>query len=274
MVQSNKFGPLVGPEWLREHLSDGDLRVIDMRWYLGEPSRGLLEYESAHIPGAVFLDLEDVTGVGAGRHPLPSREQLQDAMRRAGVNRGDRVVVYDTSSGSVAARLWFLLRTHGHGEVAVLDGGIQAWDVSMSDASPDVSPGDFVAAPMDTTAIVSYEDVLGRDASTSLIDVRAPERFAGEAEPVDPIAGHVPGAGSVFWQRNLGSDGRFLDAQSLRGLYADVDDAIVYCGSGVNACHALLAFEVAGLRPPKLYAGSWSEWCTHEGAPVETGRDA
>jgi len=228
------FGPLVAPDWLRQHSDDPDLVVVDFRWYLDGRS-GREAYLSGHIPGAVFLDLDDVTG-----------------------------------------RLWWLLRWFGHRRAAVLDGGIQAWGEPLETHEVAKPEGDFEAQEPDPGAVVDFEQVAGRPAETVLIDARAPERYRGEEEPVDPRAGHIPGAVNVFWKSNVGEDGRFRSAAELRRLYQAAGvrngaEVVVYCGSGVSSVHDLIALELAGFKGVKLYAGSWSEWLEHGEAAVGTG---
>jgi thiosulfate/3-mercaptopyruvate sulfurtransferase len=267
------FGPLVSAAWLEEHIGDPDLKVIDFRWYLLD-RKGRDEYLRGHIPGAVFVDLEAVTGKGGGRHPLPAAWQVQDEMQKAGVEDGTKVVVYDDAGGSVAARLWFLLGWFGHGEQAVLDGGLQAWGATLETSVPAVTRGAFRSRPPDRSRILDFEAVRALE-GVPLIDARAGERYRGEQEPVDPKAGHIPGALSAPWSDNLGPDGRFKSPQELRDRYTKLgaaEGAVAYCGSGVNACHDLLAMEIAGLTGGRLYAGSWSEW-SHRDAPVATGKE-
>jgi len=277
------FGPLVSAGWLREHIGDRDVTVIDFRWYLlagraqgALPGRnGREEYLRGHIPGAVFVDLDAVTGTrGGGRHPLPAAWQVQDEMQKAGVDDATKVVVYDDAGGSVAARLWFLLGWFGHGAQAVLDGGLQAWGEPLDTRVPSVVRGAFRSRPPDRTRILDFEAVQ-QLAGAPLIDARVGERYRGEKEPVDPKAGHIPGALSAPWTENLGVDGRFKSAGELRDRYSDLvteAGAVVYCGSGVNACHDLLAMELAGVPNGRLYAGSWSDWSNHD-APVATGKE-
>jgi thiosulfate/3-mercaptopyruvate sulfurtransferase len=272
------FGPVVSPEWLREHARDPDLRILDLRWYLDGRS-GRDAYGHGHIPGAVFVDLGDISGKsGAGRHPLPGREQFQAAMRRAGVNRGDRVVVYDDASGSVAGRLWWLLRAFGHDEAAVLDGGIQAWGAPLETDVPPARAGDFVAREPDWSDVVLYEQLRDGAASGVLLDARLASRYRGEEEPIDPRAGHIPGARSAPWQENVGADGRYLPPVKLRvrvnrlGVQAG-EQAILYCGSGVSTIQNLIALELAGLHGARIYAGSWSDWSRRQDAPVATGSE-
>ncbi len=267
------IGPLVSAEWLREHLGDRDVRVIDFRWYLLDRN-GREEYVRGHIPGAVFVDLDAVTGQGAGRHPLPAAWQVQDEMQKAGVADTTKVVVYDDAGGSVAARLWFLLGWFGHDAQAVLDGGLQAWGGPLEAGAASVARSTFRSKPPDRTRILDFEAVRGLE-GVPLLDARAGERYRGDIEPVDPKAGHIPGAVSAPWMGNLGPDGRFKSPGQLRERFSELgvdDSAVAYCGSGVNACHHLLAMEVAGLRNGRLYAGSWSDW-SHRDAPVATGKE-
>jgi thiosulfate/3-mercaptopyruvate sulfurtransferase len=267
------FGPLVEAGWLREHLADPDLRVIDFRWYLvGRNGRD--EYARGHIPGAVFVDLEAVTGVeqGVGRHPLPGAQQFEREMQKAGVGDNTRVVVYDDTGGSSAARLWFLLGLFGHHAQAVLNGGLQAWGAPLSNDAATPEPGDFRATQPDVSRFLDYEAVRTLR-GVPIIDARAGERYRGEKEPVDPKAGHIPGALSAPFSENLGPDGRFKSPAELRRRYAELraeNGAVFYCGSGVNATHNVLAMEVAGLPNARIYAGSWSDWSNRD-APVATG---
>jgi len=267
-----EFGPLVSAEWLRDHRGEPDLRVVDLRWKLGGPP-GREGYDAGHLPGAVFIDLDrDITAPsGPGRHPIPSREQFQAAMRRAGVNRGDRVVAYDDAGGSVAARLWWLLRFFGHERAAVLDGGLQAWGQPLEIEAPAPAAGDFEAAEPNRAEVVDRHGLHGL-----LLDARAPERYRGEVEPVDPKAGHIPGARSAFWQESLDERQHFKAGEELRQRFRDLgvesgEEVIAQCGSGVNAAHVLLALELAGFKGARLYEGSWSDWSSHPDAPVATG---
>jgi thiosulfate/3-mercaptopyruvate sulfurtransferase len=271
------FGPLVSADWLSEHLDNPDVRVIDFRWYLLNRN-GNDEYARGHLPGAVFLDLEAVTGKqdsnARGRHPLPSAAQFESEMRKAGEKESTKVVVYDDAGGSIAARLWFLLGWFGHGAQAVLDGGIQAWGGPLETSVTTHAAGSFHSREPDRARILDFDDVCRLDGVT-VLDARAGERYRGEKEPVDPKAGHIPGALSAPWMDNLGPDGRFKSPAELRQRFAALgadDGVVVYCGSGVNATHHLLAMDVAGLRHGRLYAGSWSDWSQRD-APVATGKD-
>jgi thiosulfate/3-mercaptopyruvate sulfurtransferase len=267
-------GPLISAEELRGRL--GELTLLDVRYRTGGPP-GREEYATGHVPGAVYVDVdEDLAsppGRG-GRHPLPTPGRFEEAMARAGVSSGRPVVVYDDWAGRAAARAWWLLRHHGHPDVRVLDGGWSAWlaaggEVSTAAARPPL--GDFAGAPGAMPAVAA--DRVRHVAV--LVDARAPERYRGETEPIDPVAGHIPGAGNVPTERNLDNHGRFRDPVELRAVYAGVGavpgaDVAAYCGSGVTACHDVLAMEIAGIRAA-LYPGSWSEWLVDPQRPVEAG---
>jgi len=276
---------LVTTEWLARHLDDPALRVADVRWYLDPSRKGRDAYSAGHIPGAVFLDVDaDLSAPGGGRgrargrHPWPSAEQVSRIMGRAGIGRGTRVVAYDDQGGAVAARLWYLLRAYGHEDAAVLDGGIVKW---MAEGRPVTREVPSVpAAPFEARLqpgyVLTKADMLGRDAARPLLDARAPERYRGETEPVDLRAGHIPGARNAPFSGNLtgGAEPVFLPPAELRQRYAALGAEsavpVVYCGSGVTACHDLLALHLAGLAG-SLYAGSWSEWSADESLPIETG---
>jgi len=257
-----------------------ELTVLDIRWQLSDGSQPDL-YASGHIPGAVFVDLDrDLAappGAG-GRHPLPAAEDFERAMRTAGVADDGLVVVYDDADGLSAARAWWLLRYFGHDEVALLDGGLGAWlaagrPLADGDETPQ-HPGDFVARPgaMPVIDAAGAADLAERGV---LIDARAPERFRGETEPMDPVAGHIPGARNWPMARNLDDDGRFRPQAELAEAFADLDgrDVGAYCGSGITAAQTVLALELAGIGGAALYPGSWSEWVTDADRPVATGEE-
>ncbi len=252
--------------------------VIDVRWSLTGPP-GRLAYDAGHLPGAVFADLDnDLCGRRGegGRHPLPSAEDFEALMRRLGVSADSAVVVYDAADSVPASRAWWQLRYFGHSDVRVLDGGYAAWvraGLPVATEVPAVSPGDFVARP-GGMPMLTADDAARVAASGVLIDVRAPERFRGEVEPVDPVAGRIPGAVNLPTAGNVASDGRFLDVETLRSRFssvADSRDVGAYCGSGVNAAHTVFAMALAGLPTPALYVGSWSNWITDPSRPVATG---
>lgn len=268
------FGPLVDADWLRDHLDNRDVRVIDFRWYVQGRS-GFDEYTKGHIPGAVFLDLERVTGTeGGGRHPLPATAQFEQEMRRCGVNEDTGVVAYDDSGGATAARLWFLLGYFGHARQAVLDGGIQAWGEPLETLQAAVPSGNFTARAPDLSRILGFEAIRELD-GVPLIDARVGERYRGEKEPIDPKAGHIPGALSAPFIENLDAKRRFKSPDELRRRYEALgarEGAVFYCGSGVNATHDILAMEIAGLPNARLYNGSWSDWSNRD-APIATGAE-
>lgn len=271
------LGPLVDVDWLTRHLWDPQLRLADCRWYLADAMRGRWEYESGHLPGGIFVSVEDhLTGAeGPGRHPLPDPMAFAAAMGELGIGNSSVVVAYDDSGGAIAARLWWMLTAMGHHNVAVLDGGIGAWSATtrdLTDEEPDYEPALLTARPWH--GVVDLDDVARLPLGSVVVDARAPERFRGETEPIDPVAGHIPGAVNIPYTENLDELGFFRDAPWLRGRYvearADGDHTVVYCGSGVTACHDILAMEVAGLGRATLYPGSWSDWATEQ-MPVETG---
>jgi thiosulfate/3-mercaptopyruvate sulfurtransferase len=257
----------------------GRAALLDVRWALGGPP-GRSEYERGHIPGAVYVDLDtELAGPpgAGGRHPLPDAEAFGEAMRAAGVSDDRPVVVYDGGNSMAAARGWWVLRYFGHPDVRVLDGGLAAWleggyPVSVEEA--EVTPGDFVpqAGGM---ALLDAPGAAALARRGVLLDARAGERFRGESETVDPVAGHIPGARSMPTAGNVDAGGRFLDAGALREGFAGagVGEGIevgVYCGSGVSAAHEVLALLLAGYDAA-LYVGSWSEWITDPSRPVERG---
>jgi thiosulfate/3-mercaptopyruvate sulfurtransferase len=255
------FGPLVDGAWLAAHLGDPDLRVVDCRWRLGQPGQGERDWEAGHIPGAAFLDLDrDLSaepGEG-GRHPLPAAEHFQAAARRAGISADSRVVTYDEAADGGAARLWWLLRHFGHDAVAVLDGGLAAWRAAggpLRAGREQIPSGDFTARLRDDDSVTAEE--IQRGAFT-LLDARAPGRYAGLEEPVDPVAGHIPGALNTPFSE-LAPAGRYLPASELAARMPD-GELVAYCGSGVSACTVVLAAALTG-RDARLYPGSWSEWC-------------
>lgn len=251
--------------------------LLDVRYQLGGP-HGRPDYDAGHIPGAVFVDLDAELAAppGAdGRHPLPDPEAFGAAMRRAGVSADTPVVAYDAAQGWGAARAWWLLRWTGHRQVRVLDGGLQAWNGALETRAPEPADGDFTPAP-GALPLLTAETAAVLARSGVLLDARAAERYRGEVEPIDPVAGHIPGAISAPTMENVDDQGYFLPSERLgvrfRQLAAGrVDGEIgVYCGSGVSGAHQAIALELAGFTPA-LYAGSWSEWTQNPSRPVATG---
>ncbi|MDX1686580.1 MAG: sulfurtransferase [Candidatus Promineifilaceae bacterium] len=276
------FTTLISPETLAQHLDDPTWVVVDCRFSLADTEAGRRAYRQAHIPGAVYAHLdEDLSGppvTDHGRHPLPAPEALQALFGRLGIDEGTQVVAYDDVGSIVAARLWWMLRYMGHEAAAVLDGGWTAWEEAGHPTAAGMEknePVSFDGAPRREWLVVA-EEVAEKEASGQLIDARTPERFRGEEEPLDPVAGRIPGAVNYPYGRNLDEDGRFLPAEDLRQQVeavlkgSDPEAAVHYCGSGVSACQNLLAQAHVGLPPGRLYAGSWSDWITDPERPVAT----
>ena len=270
---------LVPPTWLHEHLNDPDLVVIDCRFALADPDQGRQLYEQEHVPGAVYFDLNrDLSSpvqVHGGRHPLSDWDDFTAKLEAAGVSSANggkptRVIAYDDSRFAFAGRLWWLLKYLGHDAVAVLDGGFQAWQragYSVSTTMPEPKAGQFRPSPR-TDWIVTREDVRQRkdQDGVMLIDSRAPERFRGEVEPIDPVAGSIPGAVNYFWQAVTHNDGLMRPTAELKQHWSELGngkEVMVYCGSGVTACVNLLSQALADQPIGKLYVGGWSDWCSY-----------
>lgn len=277
------FNTLISTETLASRLDDQALVIVDCRFRLDDVAWGKREYEAGHVAGAGYADLDrDLSGRKTGtngRHPLPDPSALIEQFGALGVTEGVQVVAYDQGNGMFASRLWWLLRWLGHDRVAVLDGGFAKW---VSEGRPTSSgiehrPARPFSGSVRAEMTVGMADVAARIGAPDwrLVDARAPERFRGETEPLDRVAGHIPSAANHFFQRNLDEHGAFLGPEELRRQFQDTlgpvpaDRAICYCGSGVTACHNLLALEIAGMSGAKLYPGSWSEWCGDPGRPVE-----
>lgn len=290
MSQPTSFDTLVQAGTLRDLLAGGaaDLAIVDCRFDLMNPAAGRQSYAVGHIPGARYADLnQDLSApvtAESGRHPLPHPAIFAATLARLGVREGVQVIAYDAAGGAFAARLWWMLRAWGHTTVAVLDGGYPAWLAAGGatrageeargghpPAGGSVLPPPIASWPVVTTAEVAE---LLRDARHLLVDARAPERYSGSVEPIDAVAGHVPGAENHPFSLNLGADGRFLTAPELRRRWhsrlgsRDPKHLVAMCGSGVTACHNLLSLAVAGLSGARLYAGSWSEWIRDPHRPI------
>ena len=279
------FRTLISTAALAMHVDEPAWVIVDCRAKLDDLEWGAREHAASHIPGAVYADLtHDLSGPKNGtngRHPLPDPRALAQTLSRLGIESGMQVVAYDQENGMFASRLWWLLRWLGHDAVAVLDGGFKKWTAeerpvesgAVVRAARTFSGSPRAGMTVDVNEVASH---LGA-ASPRLVDARAPERYRGDTEPIDKVGGHIPGAKNHFFQRNLDEQGLFRTPEQLRDtIKASVGDVpadqiVCYCGSGVTACHNLLAFEHAGLTGAKLYAGSWSEWSSDPKRPIEIG---
>lgn len=281
---SASYSTLIGAVELAQRLRDPDWVVFDCRFDLADPAFGRQAYAQGHLPGAIFLDLDDdlssaKTGRN-GRHPLPDPARLVARLEACGVGNHTQVVAYDDAGGMFAARLWWLLRWFGHHRVGVLDGGLQAWlaaGQALTEDAPTPCPSTYTLALRADRVEVDYVLQHLGQADMVLIDARSPDRFRGENEVLDPVGGHIPGAINRFFRDNLDARGCFKQASVLREEFAALLGAhsprqvVHQCGSGVTACVNLLAMEAAGLSGSRLYAGSWSEWCADPARPVARG---
>jgi thiosulfate/3-mercaptopyruvate sulfurtransferase len=275
---------------LAQNIENQQWVVLDCRHDLANLDAGRIAFAAGHIPGAQFahldLDLSDKSpgpnGEFRGRHPLPEREKFIATLRRWGINDDTQVIAYDAHGGMYAARLWWMLRWVGHQSVAVLDGGISAWttlNLPLSTESVKKMHGNISDLPAQVSTVTA-DDLIANiaysaNARRTVVDARAPDRFRGENETLDPVGGHIPGAKNRFFKDNLQADGTFKPAEQLRAEFGAIIDtasnSVMQCGSGVTACHNLLALEVAGMSGAALYPGSWSEWCSNSTRPVATG---
>ena len=277
------YSTLVTTDILAAHLADPRWLVVDCRFDLRNEDLGRTQYLDAHVPGAVYASLaHDLAGKKSGkngRHPLPAIDEFAATVRRLGVSSDTQVVAYDQDAGMYASRFWWMLRFIGHDAIAVLDGGWAKWNAEQrpsrcGDERPPA--GDFIASPRPEWRL-TIDDVARLPESILLVDARGPERFEGRTEPLDRVAGHIPGAANHYYKQNLSDSGTMLPPDALRQQYEpllagrDPGQVVMYCGSGVSACHNLLAMEHAGLSGARLYPGSWSEWSADPSRPVETG---
>lgn len=281
------FTTLISASELARHVSDADWVVLDCRHDLAAPGAGRAAYEAGHIPHARFADLDrdlsDKTpgsrGEFRGRHPLPEPEIFIETLRRWGIDERSQVVAYDAQGGLFAARLWWMLRWVGHEAAAVLDGGLPAWlaqGLPLAADAPAARRGSITSRKTLVSTVGAADIAAGlAHSARTIIDARSPDRFRGENETLDPVGGHIPTAKNRFFKDNLQADGRFKPADQLRREWEPLvqapAQAVMQCGSGVSACHNLLALEIAGLPGAALYPGSWSEWCADPQRPVARG---
>jgi thiosulfate/3-mercaptopyruvate sulfurtransferase len=274
------YTTLIDTETLANHLDSANWVIVDCSYDLADKNAGRNLYLKSHIKGAVFADVhDDLSGppvTDHGRHPLPSEDALSSLFSRLGINNDSQVIIYDNACACFAGRLWWMLRYMGHEAVAVLDGGWPIWEKARLPAAT----GEEKNAPTHFQGAANKDWLVTVDrvtASELLIDSRDPERYRGEVEPLDKAAGHIPGAINRFWKNNLDNNGFFKDATQLCKEFeaslrrTEMRETVFYCGSGVTACHNLLAVAHAGLDTPRLYAGSWSDWCSDPDRPVATG---
>lgn len=282
MAISTDPTPIVSPEWLQANLAHPDLVIVDCRFSLADPQLGRHQYQTSHIPGAYYLDLnQDLSGpvdLHGGRHPLPEPAKLAQKLSRMGMNPQTQIVAYDDSRFAFAARLWWLLRYLGHDRVAVLGGGFsgyQAQRFPLTSAQPGAREGTFTPQPgpdrwVDVATVQARKD----QPEVVLVDSRAAERYRGDREPIDPVAGHIPAAVNYPWQAVSTPEGKLRSLAEQQSHWANLhqaEEVIVYCGSGVTACVNLLSLELAGIKTAKLYPGSWSDWCSYPTLPVALG---
>ena len=280
-----RFSTVVSTDLLAQHLDDPDWIIFDCRFTLSNTGAGAAAYRQGHIPGARYVHLDDdmssVVTPTSGRHPLPDVKLFSEKLSRWGVDSSKQVVVYDDSFGSMAVKMWWLLRWLGHDQVALLDGGLPKWlkeKRPVTTVLPQISPAKFVVQlHKEMQASVAEVEQARQERCRLVIDARPEQRFAGEREPLDRVAGHIPGAINWVFEENLDFDGTYLSADELREAYLNLlngvkpEHVIHTCGSGVTACHNMLAMEIAGLPSGKLFAGSWSEWITDPSRPIATG---
>ena len=282
------YDTLIRPEELQAIAGDPHTRIVDCRFSLLDPAKGLKDYEAGHLPGAVYADLDKDLAApvtdATGRHPLPDAATFVATLEAWGISNDSQVVVYDDASGGLAARLWWMLRWLGHDAVAVLDGGYAAWTAAglpVETETPAPEQGDFNASP-NSEMTIGAEEVADRLASRDgyiLVDARDAARFRGDAEPIDPVAGHVPGALNLPFSLALNDKGQWRSTEELQALWdaqippQEDHEWGVMCGSGVTACHLALSARIAGRSEPQLYVGSWSGWLRNPDRPVATGSD-
>lgn len=279
------YTTLISADELAQCINNADVRIIDCRFNLANTEAGQQAWAEAHIAGALYAHLDNDLSADktqlTGRHPIPERSTLAARFRQWGINNDTQIVAYDAMGGAMASRLWWLARWLGHEKVAVLDGGLAAWQAingEMNADIPDYQEGDFVEqSPLSENLDVAQLSKLLEQQSITLIDARDAARFRGEQDNIDPVAGHVPGALNYFFMQNLDENGRFKSAEELKASFSsfladkEASDIVHMCGSGVTACHNLLAMQHAGIKDGRIYIGSWSEWIRDSDRPVATG---
>ncbi|KFN02580.1 sulfurtransferase [Bacillus clarus] len=266
---------IVTVEWLRDHIEDENVRIVDCRFDLANPNWGREQYEDEHIPHALYfdlnLDLSSPVMEHGGRHPLPNIEEFVEKLSQAGINETTTVVAYDSQAGAMASRLWWLLTYVGHEKIYILDGGFPAWkeeSLNTTEEIPTIVRENFIPK-IQEELLVTMEDVkekIRTNADVILIDSREPKRYAGIEELVDPKAGHIPTAKNYFWKDGIQESGQFKNKDEQQGRFKHLNkekETIVYCGSGVTACPNIVALQIAGFEDVKLYAGSWSDWISY-----------
>ena len=277
---------LISAGELNTRIHNSDVCIIDCRFELKDPAWGFKDYQQSHIPGAVYADLDkDLASAKtpfSGRHPLPEISQFAQMISRFGIHKDDLVVIYDTQGGGMAARLWWLLRYYGYAHPVILDGSFNAWKNLNYPVETGINSRPAVPIPNlvpNNEMVVFKEEILSKLGSNDLllVDARSPERFQGEQEPIDPIAGHIPGAVNRFHASNLDSSGFWKTPQQIRDEYNQIfkdtppQNGVVYCGSGVTSCHNLVSMAIAEMPLPRLYVGSWSEWIKDPAYPIAIG---
>lgn len=281
------YQTLISVDAFQQHFNPTTWALIDCSFDLSRPDWGENQYLSGHIPNAIYahlnLDLSATPTSNSGRHPLPSKDQVIDAFSRWGISSQTQVIAYDQADGSIAARLWWLLRYHGHHSVAILDGGFAAW--LQADFTPQAGPSSPVPStfiPKLNASLMADHDFVKKrfgDPAWLFVDARTPQRYRGEIEPIDPVAGRIPGSVNRYYGENLDANGRYKSPGKLHAEWAsilqghDPKQVILYCGSGVTSCANLVAMEHAGLHGSLLYPGSWSQWITDPDLPISTGEE-
>jgi len=286
-MKSRDYSLIVSAEEVLANLLNPDWIIVDCRFSLADPTWGEAEYRALHIPGAVYADLDrDLSGTktpAIGRHPLPSPQKTFEIFSKLGIDDSKQVVVYDATSGSFAARLWFMLKLYGFSRVAVLDGGFVFWHMQgfpIESGENHNPPAEFKGSynPEMIVTTAQMERMI-EDRDWHIIDARASERYAGDTEPIDPVAGHIPGALNRFHEFNLNGDGLFKSPNQLKDEFQPLLDrqhperTVMYCGSGVTSCHHIIAMVLAGYPMPRLYPGSWSEWIRDPSHPIKQDRN-